>query len=477
MTEFDANNVTENFEDPGPSVDPMPDCIGRYEVREILGRGGFGIVFRAHDRQLDRDVAVKVPRTQFSDEQAIESYVVEARIVARLRHPNIVPVYDIGESEEFPCYIVSQLVSGLSLSEHVKSNQLRYIDATKLIVKVANALHYAHKRGLVHRDVKPGNILVDDEGEPHVVDFGLALRDEDVGKANRYAGTPAYMSPEQVRGEGHRVDGRSDVFSLGVVLYELLVGKRPFRGDSKRELFEQVLSLDPRPLRQLDDAIPAELERICLRALAKRSSERYFTAKDLADDLRGFLDSADGQTLALSTPRALVAGESTSSIVASSSSLSGRAVRIVPKGLRPFDSHDAEFFIQLLPGPRDRDGLPDSIRFWKLLIEERDSLRTFSVGMIYGPSGCGKSSLVRAGLLPRLADDIVPIYVEATSDDTESRILHGLRRKCTSLPRDANLIDTMKAIRRGDVQSANQKVLIVIDQFEQWLQCDERFAK
>ncbi len=159
---------------------------------------------------------------------------------------------------------------------------------------VAEALHYAHKQGLVHRDVKPGNILIGKDGKPYVVDFGLALREENIGKGPKYAGTPAYMRPEQARGEGHRVDGRSDIFSLGVVFYELLAGRQPFRGDTQAELLEQVTSYEAKPLRQYDDSIPKELERICHKAMAKRASDRYSTAKDLADDLRHFLHEQIG---------------------------------------------------------------------------------------------------------------------------------------------------------------------------------------
>src|SRR6202451_2444081 len=141
--------------------------------------------------------------------------------------------------------------------------------------------------------MKPGNILIDNNGKAHVVDFGLALREENVGKGPKYAGTPAYMSPEQARGEGHRVDGRSDIFSLGVVFYELLTGRRPFRGESLVELLNQITTAEVRPPRQGDDGIPKELERICLKALSRRASERYSTARDLAEDLRPWV-SSDG---------------------------------------------------------------------------------------------------------------------------------------------------------------------------------------
>ena len=169
------------------------------------------------------------------------------------------------------------------------SSRLKYREAAELVATVAEALHYAHKQGLVHRDVKPGNILIGKDGQPFVVDFGLALREENIGKGPKYAGTPAYMSPEQARGEGHRVDGRSDIFSLGVVFYELLAGRQPFRGDTQAELFEQVTSYEAKPLRQYDEKLPKELERICHKAMAKRASERYSSAHDMAEDLRLFL--------------------------------------------------------------------------------------------------------------------------------------------------------------------------------------------
>ena len=179
----------------------------------------------------------------------------------------------------------------MDLAKRIRQARLTHTETAELIATVAKALHYAHHKGLVHRDIKPANILIDTSDKPYLVDFGLALKEQDYGTGSGFCGTPAYMSPEQAKGEGHRVDGRSDLFSLGVVFYELLTGRLPFRGD-RTQILHQIVSDEPRPPRQIDDAIPKELERICLKAMSKRASERYTTAKDLADNLRQFLMSA-----------------------------------------------------------------------------------------------------------------------------------------------------------------------------------------
>ena len=473
---------------PSSAAEPLPLSIGRYQVEDMLGCGGFGRVYLAFDSQLRRRVAVKVPRARRRGHaEFCQAFLAEAQILAKLDHPHIVPVYDVGSSDQYPCYIVSKYVDGANLHRRLPSLNWDWVQRTELVACIADALHCAHQAGLVHRDVKPGNILLDRTDRPFLADFGLALSDEVYLQADNpsgLVGTLNYMSPEQVRGEGHLVDARADIFSLGVVLYELLMGLRPFKADSREQVMWNILNGPIQPLRQRRPELPRELERICLRALERNPAWRYASAKDLSEELRALLDSWRRPS-EVESPSALEAMSLASTqtqppsirppVLASadpSSTGTNRAPRLVPKGMRAFDEADAEFFLQILPGPKDRHGVPESLRFWKHRIETAQADESFRIGVLYGPSGCGKSSLVRAGLLPLLASNVTSIVVSATGQGSEERLQRSLLAACPEVPAAPtaeNLVGSLQYLRLHAPAPSHRKLLIVIDQFEQWL--------
>jgi tetratricopeptide (TPR) repeat protein len=278
------------FEVETASRPDQPKRLGHYQLLEHLGAGQYGNVWKALDTQLDRIVAMKIPRRDDLSSRESDVFMREARAAAQLRHPHIVAVHEIGQADGM-IYIASDFVQGADLREWLGDRKLTAIEAAQLCAKLADALDHAHRAGVVHRDLKPANIMVDTEGQPHIMDFGMAKRstgEVTVTIEGQILGTPAYMSPEQARGEGHRVDGRADVYSLGVILFELLTGERPFRGD-QRMLMVQIISEDPPSPRKLNSHIPRDLETICLKCLQKSPERRYATAGDMAADLRSWL--------------------------------------------------------------------------------------------------------------------------------------------------------------------------------------------
>ena len=264
--------------------------IAHFELLERVGMGHFGTVWKARDTQLDRIVAIKIPRKEQLDAAETEQFMREARAAAQVTHSNIVSVHEVGR-EDNCVYIVSDFVEGASLAEWLTGQRLTPNEAADLCRKIAEALHEAHEAGVVHRDLKPGNIMLDREGEPYLTDFGLAKRNAGeitMTIEGRILGTPAYMSPEQAGGEGHTADRRSDIYSLGVILFQLLTGELPFRGET-RMLIVQVLRDEPPRPRRLNNRIPRDLETVCLKCLEKSPARRYSTAKEVANDLRRYL--------------------------------------------------------------------------------------------------------------------------------------------------------------------------------------------
>ena len=263
--------------------------IGRFELIARLGVGGFGTVWKARDTELDRLVAIKIPRKGQLTPADVEQFFREARAAAQLSHPNIVSVFEVGRAED-TVFIVSDFVRGVALSDYLTGGKLTSNEIAEILTAVADALQHAHDQGVIHRDLKPSNIMVDEQGMPLIMDFGLAKRD--VGEITmtvdgQILGTPGYMSPEQASGQSHWTDRRSDIYSLGTVLFRMLTGELPFRGNARMQL-HQKLTADPPDPRKLDSTIPQDLATICQKCVQRDPNHRYATANEVAVELRRF---------------------------------------------------------------------------------------------------------------------------------------------------------------------------------------------
>ena len=277
---------TMTLETPAQAIPKGSLVAGKYRIIEEIGRGGMGIVYKAEDIKLKRTVALKfLPHQWISDAESRERFIHEAQAASALDHPNICTIYEIEETEDGRMYIAMAFYEGESLREKIKREPLKSEEAVAIAIQVARGMAKAHQKGIVHRDIKPANILITNDGIAKIVDFGLAKLAGQVKltREGTTIGTVAYMSPEQARGEV--IDQRTDIWSLGVVLYEMLAGKLPFKGDYEQTLIHSILKTEPEPISKFRKDLPSGISQIIAKALAKNPAARYQTMEELAEDL------------------------------------------------------------------------------------------------------------------------------------------------------------------------------------------------
>ena len=305
-----------------------PTKIGRYEIKSELGRGGMATVYRAYDPSFEREVAIKVlPREMMHDPQFRSRFEREVKMVAGLEHPSIVPVYDVGDEDGQP-YFVMRFMTGGSLAGWIEKGKFSVQDAARIIEKVAQGLTYAHKKGIIHRDLKPDNILFDNNGDPFISDFGIAKLSESSGSltGGGIIGTPAYMSPEQA--QGSELDSRSDVYGLGVIVYQMLSGQQPYNADTPMGVVvKHITEPVPEILKTLP-SLPSDVDHLIKTALAKDKNKRYASAVELAKELNLIAFGHEGNITGSTTTgfRSGVFNKTTSQPAAASRGMTGLIV-------------------------------------------------------------------------------------------------------------------------------------------------------
>jgi len=280
--------------------------IGKYEIQSILGKGAMGIVYKALDPDIDRQVAIKTIRFDLASEETdneeiMQRFIREAQAAGKLTHPNIITIFDVGREKDLT-YIVMQYIEGPSLQRLIAHGEKFTVpEVTKLMEQVCSGLDFAHQHGIVHRDIKPGNILLDKNRRPYICDFGVARVDTStLTQSGTAVGTPSYMSPEQVMGK--KVDKRSDIFSVGCILYEFLTGRRPFEAESITTVIYKIINEEPPSINEVKKGLPAGFAKVIGKALAKDPNDRYQNCNQLADDLRN-LDKLTDKTIAVTVTR------------------------------------------------------------------------------------------------------------------------------------------------------------------------------
>lgn len=405
----------------------MVSTIAHYRILKRLGEGGMGEVYQAEDLRLGRAVALKFLSTEAgSDQQARERLLAEARAIAALNHPHIAAIYDLIESTEGDCLVI-EYVEGETLAEQIRAAPFSLECALQIAEQLSETLSAVHARGIVHCDLKGANIMVDAAGQVKLLDFGLVrLGRPPPGPGG---GTLGYLSPEQVRGE--ELDERTDLFSLGVVIYEMLTGRRPFDRENRAATLRAILEDEPLPLGRLCDRAPLALEQVVRRALEKRKEERYRSAGELLEDLARVRRQVESATERRQRGPAPV----------------GPAFR----GLLPFQEADRERFY-------GREAETEAL---VSMIAERD----YRFGLLFGESGCGKTSLIRAGLIPRLwQDGCVPIYCRSYRNPL-SAVIAGCAERSRLSPREGEApVDYLR--RAAELLDAT--LVIICDQFEEF---------